>query len=567
MHLTKSVSKFSQLQSIAKVELFERLIVVVIGVSAFVYITGGRILNTSNTRWLLTGDPAAHFMGWQFFRRTPILQWPLGRSDMYGTGFSSSIFFTDSIPIFAIPLKFLNFLLPDNFQYFGFWILLSFVFQSWFGWKLLNLYISERVPRILGSIFFTLAPTFLQRLVFDGYGQSAMASQWLILWAMYLCLKPTTRIKQWLIIITVSSLVHPYILVMVIGFFGAWVVKSFLTRPGNCINGVRELAISVFLGASVCFVAIWAAGGLMISDIRDNGSSVYRASLTSIFNPATPNSFSWSRLVPSLGLLPGSQEGFSFLGVGVILMLPLLGLFALKQRGVLLRPTFFLIPVITVMFFIFSLSSKISLANYEILVLPKIVLLENVRDSLRASGRFTWPLVYLLTLFTLTSVSKALRKFSSIKILVIVVLLCVQIFDTIAPMQEIRERYTDDPYSKVLKSSMWDVLAAEYEHIVVLPPLNNDPGWLDIALLADRWKMSSNSVYFSRINQTKFLETEVAIKNIVSNFTFKSDTLYVITNYPPNPVSPILIAKYGENNTPNSGIRAFELDGFTVVAP
>jgi len=567
MHLTKPLSKFPQLQSTAKVEVFERFIVIVIGISAFIYITGGRILNTSNTRWLLTGDPAGHFMGWQFFRRTPILQWPLGRSDMYGTGFSSSIFFTDSIPILAIPLKFLNFLLPDNFQYFGFWILLSFVFQSWFGWKLLNLYISERIPRILGSIFFTLAPTFLQRLVFDGYGQSAMASQWLILWAMYLCLKPTARIKQWLVIVTVSSLVQPYLLVMVIGFFGAWVVKRFLTRPGSRIDGVRELAISVFLGASVCFAAVWAAGGFMISDTRDRGSSVYRASLTSIFNPATPHSFSWSRFVPSLGLLPGSQEGFSFLGVGVILMLPLLGLSALKQRGVLLRPTFFPILIITVMLFIFSLSSKISLANHEILVLPKIVLLEGVRDILRTSGRFIWPSVYLLTLFALVSVSKSLHKFISIKIVVIFTLLCLQIFDTFTPLREVRERHTDDPYDKVLESPVWHVLAQNYKHLVVLPPLNNDPGWLDLALLADKWKMSSNSVYFARVNQKKFTNSQVSIKNIVSNFAFREDALYVITNYPPNPLSPILIARYGGKKLSDSGIKAFELDGFVVVAP
>ncbi len=567
MHLTKPLSKFPQLQSTAKVEVFERFIVVVIGISAFIFITGGRILNTSNTRWLLTGDPAENFMGWQFFRRTPILQWPLGRSDMYGTGFSSSIFFTDSIPILAIPLKFLNFLLPDNFQYFGFWILLSFVFQSWFGWKLLNLYISERIPRILGSIFFTLAPTFLQRLVFDGYGQSPMASQWLILWAMYLCLKPTARIKQWLVIVTVSSLVQPYLLVMVIGFFGAWVVKRFLTRPGNRIDGVRELAISVFLAASVCFSAVWAAGGFMISDTRDSGSSVYRASLTSIFNPATPNSFSWSRFVPSLGLLPGSQEGFSFLGVGVILMLPLLGLSALKQRGVLLRPTFFPIPIITVMLFIFSLSSKISLANHEILVLPKIVLLEGVRDILRTSGRFIWPSVYLLTLFALVAVSKSLNKFISIKIFVIFALLCLQIFDTFTPLQEVRERHTDDPYDKVLYSPVWDDLAQDYRHLVVLPPLNNDPGWLDLALLADKWKMSSNSVYFARMNQKKFTDSQVSIKNIVSTFAFREDSLYVITNYPPNPLSPILIARYGGKKLSDSGTKAFELDGFVVVAP
>ena len=95
------------------------LISAVIGIFSFVYITGGKILNTSSTEWLFGVDSDTNYIGWQFFRRTPILQFPIGNSPNLGTGFASSIVYSDSIPLLAIPFKFLNFLLPNDFQYFG----------------------------------------------------------------------------------------------------------------------------------------------------------------------------------------------------------------------------------------------------------------------------------------------------------------------------------------------------------------------------------------------------------------------------------------------------------------
>jgi hypothetical protein len=81
----------------------------IIGFCSFLYLAGGKILNPSNNKWLFGIDSDANFIGWQFFRRTPILQFPIGNSPNLGTGFASSVVYTDSIPLLAIPFKFLNF--------------------------------------------------------------------------------------------------------------------------------------------------------------------------------------------------------------------------------------------------------------------------------------------------------------------------------------------------------------------------------------------------------------------------------------------------------------------------
>src|SRR5262245_16573097 len=88
------------------------------GVLAFVGVTGGRILRPGYIDWLMgSTDPAANFLGWQFFRHTPIFQFPLGDNPSYGVGMGNSIVYSDSIPLFAFLFKPFNSLLPHTFQY------------------------------------------------------------------------------------------------------------------------------------------------------------------------------------------------------------------------------------------------------------------------------------------------------------------------------------------------------------------------------------------------------------------------------------------------------------------
>lgn len=96
----------------------------------FVYVTGGRIINPTYDDWLMIGDSAQHYIGWEFFRHTPLFQWPIADNPKLGLEVASSIVFTDSIPIAAFIFKPLNYFLPATFQYFGLWIWLCFVLQA-----------------------------------------------------------------------------------------------------------------------------------------------------------------------------------------------------------------------------------------------------------------------------------------------------------------------------------------------------------------------------------------------------------------------------------------------------
>jgi hypothetical protein len=146
-------------------------------------------------------------------------------------------------------------------------------------------------------------------------------------------------------------------------------------------------------------------------------------------------------------------------------------------------------------------------------------------------------------------------------------LLLLQLIDMRPASLEIRERFTESGFTASLTDPKWNELATKYEHLVAVPPLNNDPGWFELALLADTWGMTSNAAYYGRIDENKFVDESARLQRDVDDQRFNSNTLYVITNYPPNPASPKLIDQFSGAAANTPGLHVYELDGFVVVAP
>ena len=108
----------------------------IIGFLLFVALCGFNTLNPSNISWIFYGDDAsAMYMGWSFFRLSDFSL--LFNNPFYGLELSSTIGYSGSIPILAFIFKIMHPLLPLHFQYFGFFILGCFLFQSYFSWKLI----------------------------------------------------------------------------------------------------------------------------------------------------------------------------------------------------------------------------------------------------------------------------------------------------------------------------------------------------------------------------------------------------------------------------------------------
>src|SRR5687767_262954 len=189
------------------------------GLAAFLAVTGGAVLDPHNTGWLLLApDSAQNLLGWQFFRRSPLLQWPLGANPAYGMEIGSSVVFSDSIPLLALLFKPFAALLPPTFHYFGLWLLASFVLQSVFAYKLLGRFTPDRWLALAGSVFFVLAPVCLARLSAPHY---ALFGQWLLLAALYLYFAARYSAAAWMLLLGLTTLVHFYLLFMAGLIWGA----------------------------------------------------------------------------------------------------------------------------------------------------------------------------------------------------------------------------------------------------------------------------------------------------------------------------------------------------------
>lgn len=78
---------------------------------------GPRALNPQNIAWLGAGDPAAHYLGWLFYRDSE-WEFPVGLNPSYGLEIAGAILYPDSNPLLALIFKSFSFLLPRVFPIF-----------------------------------------------------------------------------------------------------------------------------------------------------------------------------------------------------------------------------------------------------------------------------------------------------------------------------------------------------------------------------------------------------------------------------------------------------------------
>jgi hypothetical protein len=502
-----------------------------LGAVAFFFFIGPAVLNPTHVRWLLIGDTAQNYLGWQFFRRTPLLQWPLGSNPDFGVGFASSIVFNDLIPGLALLFKPLSPLLPREFQYFGWWLLTCFVFQAVFAWKLASLWLTKTFARYLVVGFLLIQPAWLHRMTFEGYGHLALSGHFLLLWVLLLVLQPRWSRWQWWGVLAASLAVTLYLFIMV-GVVYAFALLRRALRTSDRRSALGHGAVAVVIAVAQA----WAFGMFMAGDTSDSGLGRYRATLASPIDAFDGLGPSWSRVLPDLTSTPGSNEGFAFIGTGVLLLVLVaaVGTVIGKRWGIArtIRLHWHLFATLAVLAFL-SLSPRIGVAGRELFsyTIPDTLL--PIFSSLRSSGRLMWLPVYAVTVFAIVSVVRV----RTAGVWVVLCALLLQITDSIDALRETRERFTDTNVTLVTDDPRWDDWAKSKTHLVSIPPLNNDPLWIDLAILADRHRLTTNAAYVSRTDQIQFEQLVEKTQTTLESFAFDPNTVYVVTNYPPNSVS------------------------------
>ncbi|MGA4494238.1 DUF6311 domain-containing protein [Vreelandella venusta] len=400
------------------------------------------ILNPLKVEWLLQeGDLLQHFLGWHYYRHEA-WGWPIGALHTYGTEVRSSIVFTDSLPLLAIPLKLFQEWLPDPFQYQG--------LASW-GHVVLNataaccIFTRFRVPA-LAAISLSLVVAFMPAVLFrgpGGAGHESLMGHWAFLFAIYLVLfRQNTRwvtCSQWCLLLTAAVMVHFYLFLLVGIFWSLWwllaSIAHYRSPSKHNLKARWWLAWGVYSLLQPAFIlsVMWAVGYLHSSSDSPgaDGFGFYSAELATYFNAYSflPDIISVSAFLPLW--VPGNvgqYEGMAYVGLGVLVLWAVALLLYIKQPLPVAAEQKWRInslAALAVGLFVFALSDKVALGPFAVdLPLPWP---ETLRTILRASGRMVWVLMYLAIFAAAFMLARRLAPRSLV--MVAMGVLALQMFD------------------------------------------------------------------------------------------------------------------------------------------
>ncbi len=520
-----------------------------LGVVAFLIVVGPRALNPENIAWLGQGDQVQHFLGWHFFRNS---DWtlPPGLNPDFGIELSSAIVYSDSNPLLALLFKPFSNILPEVFQYFGLWLLVCFVLQAWFAWKLLGLITNNQIVRILGAGFFVFSPPMIFRMAVH----LNLAGHFLVLAALYLALKPKIegRALPWAILLSVSALVHAYLLAMVGLIWLADLAGRLFIGKRPVGEAVREVIGMLAILALVC----WMAGYFSVGQgVVGGGFGQYRMNLLSIFDAG-----GWSFALKDIPKAEDNLEGFNFLGLGTIILalwsIPILISGRVNIWPAVRRQAMLLLVLLGLT--LFALSNSVGIADTVFhYSLPEWVL--RGANIFRASGRMFWPVFYMLVFVLLFVVIRGHDARPAITILAGALIL--QVVDTSAAWAGIRTSLMAEPaseWSSPLKDPFWADAARKYKKIRWIQPANVSPNWQVLATFAAKHHMATDAVYLARVSHSALTDAQARAQDAVQASHYEADTLYILNE------AALRAAALSLNEEADLLAR---IDGFSFLAP
>lgn len=492
------------------------IVAALLGGIAFVLIYGVKILNPLYTDWLLTGgDPSQHYLGWEFFRRSD-WYFPLGLTDQLAYPLKTSVIYTDSIPIFAVFFKLFRSILPQQFQYFGIWGLLCFVLQGYYAAKILGERSSSKTVILAGSIFFIVSPI----MVFRMYYHTALAAHWLILLAIYFYFKHEKEyrdifkpVMQWGILGILIGSIHLYFVPMCGAILLGYILCSIWKE--------RKIRIRFFypgISFSVgLFLTVYLLGGFSSgADTGTNNLGLFSFNLNAFLNP-----MSYSTLLKNTSLwdwpfyTQGQYEGFSYLGMGIILLCACGIVLMIKNICRRKKPSVYQIMTVlmSVGLIVMAASPTITWNDKLLLQLPYSSTIYKYWGIFGSCGRMAWPVVYFLMIFGITSIGNMKWKRKEISNVIIILACLVQVIDLSGQLYKRHENYSKKVvYQSPLAGTVWDdiITSGEYKHVVWVTHNVDHNDVIQVAIYAMRNDMTMGNFYFARgIDKRDIIEEQL----------------------------------------------------------
>jgi hypothetical protein len=518
------------------------------GVFVFDRCLGFAVLDPGDIDWIFHWgiDPSVNFMGWHMFRSEA---WglPPGILRSYGHPVGSSIGITDSLPVIAMPLKLVADQLPPIFQFLGLWYLACYVLLAVFGCLLVASVTASPWVQVLGGSIIGLSPALVHRM-----GHASLSGHWLIVAALWLHVTCRThgvsrgRFVAWMALLWVAAGVTPYIAAMVVAL-------ALPTIAGRITEGAARLLMTGFAFLAITIAGWWAGGYFILGaeDVRNPGFDVLSTNLLAPFD--APAGSLLEHVLPITVRSADQLDGYCYLGLGVFW---LTGVSLMAARPRFSRNwsiTDAAFALVMTGMGLYALSSTITFGTRVVFQYDPAWW--GPLTTLRASGRFIWPVYYALVFALVALVARRLPRRTAIVVLGIAVVL--QMADLWGPMSRVRTAHPSAG-SRPLASPFWGRVLPRYAHLVLSPTNMCSPqgGGFDyryFALEAGQARVTINAGYAARHDAAALASYCAALADDIAERRVRDDTMYVVADH--------LVPHLRASDPPVTCVR---VDGFAV---
>ncbi|TFW09761.1 hypothetical protein E4K72_04390, partial [Oxalobacteraceae bacterium OM1] len=430
-------------------------------------------------------DAAQHVTGWLLYVQDA-WHFPLTKTGLLNSPAGVSIAFTDSIPLAALVFKSLRGLLPPGFHYFGGWHALAYLGQGAGAVALVRaLGVRHLAGAVAAAAFALMWPPLLHRM-----GHTSLMTHGVLLFALaayFAGCRQTLSVRAaggLLIALSIAALaIHPYLFAMCFPICIAFLLDAYVRHAGW--RGAAVMACAAVAG-------VLALAGLL--GYFGHGSTVTDGFGAYSMNLASP--FCGGRLALCEGMKDAAQgEGLNYFGGGLLLLLPLAAWMAVQRRSLPIRRHAAL-AVVLIGMALYALSNQVYAGHAHLLTYPLPAAAQWITGTFRASGRFFWPVGYLVMGLVVATV---LRRPSWPVLALVAGALGLQWFDT-ASWRDYDRSLAAKPSKADLAA--WQPLMAGVERISLYPVFGcgnfDAESYVFFQRLAARYGMPMNTGYVAR---------------------------------------------------------------------
>lgn len=443
-------------------------------------------------------DISTAVSGYDYFVRAP-WNFPIFQVAKLGAPAGTNIIFTDSIPLVALAGRLWYRLTGDLINPYGGWMALCFAASAL---SMTGLVAALGQRSVAAALAATVSGLCLPALMFR-WGHMSLMGQWQIPLALtlYFASRSPGRGAGLLVasaLLSVAALwTHTYLFVMVTGILGATLLQAAIDRR---LSPPRAALIGVLA------LAMWAGLIALSGQAANRGSFVaegFGQYSTNLLSPVIPQ---FSALFPFMGgrIVDGTNEqyeGFCYLGAGTILLI-LMTLPWLRRALPAAFRRHACLSLLLLAFTLFAVSNQVYAGVWHVATIPLPEPLLKLASMFRASGRFVWPAVYLLSAVVIVAAPALLGRAGSA---VLVLAALVQFADT-SPLQSALAARIATPAAAPLAERAWTSAIRQHTFVSVLPPYGclSDPRdvlaqtAVELELLASREDVPTNTVYAAR---------------------------------------------------------------------